>query len=49
MLFKQTKPTLFSIPFYSLLKQKKAHTHIALFKANWELVLQICWQLTIVC
>lgn len=45
MLFtKQTKPTLFNIPIYSLLKPKKARTHThreKAFKVNWELVLQM--------
>lgn len=38
MLFtKQTKPTLFSIPFYSLLKQKKVHTHIVQSKLGIDI------------
>lgn len=46
LLNKQTKTI--SIPFYTFLKEKKAHTFKVLFKVNWELI-QIYWQLTVVC
>lgn len=47
---KHTKPTWLNVLNYPPLKTKEStHTHTALFKSKWDLILQTRWWVTTVC